>query len=66
MRGTCGIAKRLGRDGQPDYCGKPSVYTEPCNCDRCDAEPGFHHGLDFCAEHYDELQRKNNERQSAR
>ena len=57
MRGECGIAKRLSRDGQPEWCGKPSVHTEPCNCDRCEAEPGFHHGLDLCAEHYDELQR---------
>jgi len=59
MRGTCGIAKRLLPNGEPAYCGKPSVGTDvPCSCDRCEAEPGFHRGVELCAEHYDEHQAK--------
>jgi len=56
LRGTCGIAKRLLPNGKLDICGKPSVYTEPCNCDRCEADPGYHIGIDYCAEHFDELE----------
>jgi hypothetical protein len=53
MRGSCNIlAKRHGAD---EECGKPSVYSQPCSCDRCEIEPGYHLASHWCAEHYDGL-----------
>jgi hypothetical protein len=60
VRGTCNILVKI--DGSPlsgeaydagEYmnCGKPSVYSEPCSCDRCDTEPGYHLPSHWCAEH---------------
>lgn len=53
MRGTCNIAVKGNR--ADEACGKPSVYSQPCLCDRCDIEPGYHLPAHWCAEHYDRL-----------
>ena len=52
MRGSCNIlVKRNGTE----ECGKPSVYSQPCQCDSCDVEPGYHLPAHWCAEHFDRL-----------
>jgi hypothetical protein len=53
MRGECNILLR--RNGDLEQCCKPSVYSEPCGCDKCDADPGYHLPTQYCAEHYDGL-----------
>jgi hypothetical protein len=53
MRGTCNILVK--RNGTLEECGKPSVYSQPCLCDRCDIDPGYHLPAHWCAEHYDRL-----------
>jgi hypothetical protein len=53
MRGTCNIVVR--RNDAEEECGKPSVYSQPYQCDTCYVEPGFHLPADWCAEHYDRL-----------
>jgi len=56
MRGECNIL-----EGE-EICGKPSVYSQPCLCDECDAphaqnmEP-IHLPSYFCAYHCDEITR---------
>lgn len=42
-------------NGNVEICGKPSVYSEPCSCDRCEVEPDYHLPLQWCAQHYDRL-----------
>jgi hypothetical protein len=54
MRGTCNMAVK--RNGAYEACGKPSVYSQPCLCDQCDIEPGYHLPVHWCTEHYDRLQ----------
>jgi hypothetical protein len=60
MRGECCITKtvKTPRGVEYEVCGKPSVYSEPCDCDRCDTEPGYHLPWHYCAEHYDKTVRK--------
>ena len=53
MRGTCSIVVK--RNGVEEPCGKPSVYSQPCLCDTCDVEPGYHLPMHLCAEHYDRI-----------
>ena len=54
MRKVCDIIVK--RNGAYDECGKPSVYSEPCSCDRCDIDPGYHLPSHLCAEHYDRVE----------
>lgn len=64
MRGTCNILVRRKGGGhlihgiEMGECGKPSVYSHPCSCDRCDIEPGYHLPSHRCAEHYDQLMKR--------
>jgi hypothetical protein len=53
MRGECNILVKI--NGELEQCCKPSVYSEPCGCDKCDADPGYHLPTQYCAEHYDGL-----------
>lgn len=53
MRGTCNILVK--RNGALEECGKPSVYSEPCQCDTCYVEPGYHLPTHWSAQHYDRL-----------
>ena len=53
MRGTCNILVK--RSGAEEECGKPSVYSKPCQCDICYLKPGYHLPEHWCAEHYDRL-----------
>lgn len=54
-RGRCLISDRSDPNGMLIPCGKPSVYSVSCQCERCEAEPGFHLLEHFCAEHYGKL-----------
>jgi hypothetical protein len=31
------------------------VYSEPCSCECCDVDPGYHLPSHWGAEHYDEM-----------
>jgi hypothetical protein len=59
VRGTCTIFSNYALR---EICGKPSVYSQPCLCDECDAlhahgtEP-IHLPSHFCAYHHDEITR---------
>jgi len=53
MRGTCNIL--IERNGALEECAKPSVYSQPCQCDTCDVDPGYHEPAHWCAEHYDSI-----------
>jgi hypothetical protein len=53
VRGTCNILVK--RNGTQEECGQPSVYSEPCQCDTCYLDPGYHLPVHWCAEHYDRL-----------
>ncbi len=44
-----------------EVCGSPSVYSEPCWCDKCDSDPGYHLPMHLCAEHYDQMMARRNQ-----
>jgi hypothetical protein len=53
VRGTCNILVK--RNGALEECAKLSVYSQPCQCDTCDVDQGYHEPSYWCAEHYDKL-----------
>jgi len=58
MRGRCNMLDR--RTGEE--CSKPSVYSQPCQYDECDAlaavgKETVHLETHMCAEHYDLVHR---------
>ena len=57
MRGKCTIIVNLATR---ETCDRPSVYSQPCQCDECDdlagdGLPPVHEDSHWCAEHYDEI-----------
>ncbi len=40
MRGSCNIVVK--HHGADEECRKPSVYSQPCLCDRCEIESRYH------------------------